>query len=260
MSLIVDINPVPWKILDLVRARILKNRAKKKKQGMNWSTDEVKRAMALQPHPLSKLRKEEPSFIFDNSISISYTLGEHTRVRIASNVPFGVVYLVDYWQLYKQVEDKEKRKAYICSTNDSEMVDYLETVDSLGLEGNTLTAGILWYEELGPLRTLVYISNFINPETGDSISAAVDVISIGYGVDGPVAGISSHFGTNSMPPVESYADTPYWAWPSRDGGYPDLINIDPYPKDRPLPDPLYDISKLEAIPGYVNTVVTEYYE
>ena len=32
MSLIVDINPVPWEILEQVKARILKNRAKKQKR------------------------------------------------------------------------------------------------------------------------------------------------------------------------------------------------------------------------------------
>jgi len=68
MSLIVNINPVPWKILDLVKARILKNRATKKKQGINWSTDGVKRDMALQPRPLSKRRKQEPSFIPSDNV------------------------------------------------------------------------------------------------------------------------------------------------------------------------------------------------
>jgi hypothetical protein len=70
MSLIVNINPVPWKILELVKARILKNRAQKKKQGMNWSTNDVKRAMALQPNPLSKRKKQEPSFMIDNEINL----------------------------------------------------------------------------------------------------------------------------------------------------------------------------------------------
>jgi hypothetical protein len=63
MSLIVDINPVPWKILDLVRARILKNRAKKAKKGMDWSQETIKREMSLQPGPLSKRKRDEPSFV-----------------------------------------------------------------------------------------------------------------------------------------------------------------------------------------------------
>jgi hypothetical protein len=61
MSLIVDINPVPWEILELVKARILKNRAKRQPQEQ---LGELKRAMSLRPGPLSrKRREEEPSFI-----------------------------------------------------------------------------------------------------------------------------------------------------------------------------------------------------
>lgn len=61
MSLIVDINPVPWEILELVKARILKNRAKRQPQEQ---LGELKRAMSLRPGPLSrKRREEEPSFV-----------------------------------------------------------------------------------------------------------------------------------------------------------------------------------------------------
>jgi hypothetical protein len=71
MSLIVDINPVPWKILDLVRARILKNRAKKAKKGIDWSKETLKREMSLQSEPLISRRKDEPSFGFNDPISIT---------------------------------------------------------------------------------------------------------------------------------------------------------------------------------------------
>jgi hypothetical protein len=61
MSLIVDINPVPWEILELVKARILKNRSKRQPQEQ---LGELKRAMSLRPGPLSrKRREEEPSFV-----------------------------------------------------------------------------------------------------------------------------------------------------------------------------------------------------
>ena len=63
MSLIVSVYPVPWKILALVKARILKNRAKKKKEGEGWDPDNLKRQMQLQPGPLSRFKKQEPSFI-----------------------------------------------------------------------------------------------------------------------------------------------------------------------------------------------------
>jgi hypothetical protein len=76
MSLIVDINPVPWKILGLVRARILKNRAKKAKKATDWSKETLKREMSLQSAPLISRRKDEPSFALSNdliSITIEYS-------------------------------------------------------------------------------------------------------------------------------------------------------------------------------------------
>ena len=74
MSLIIDIDPVPWKILDLVKARILKNRAKKAKKGTDWSKETLKREMSLQPGPLSRRKKDEPSFIYSSSIHYSISI------------------------------------------------------------------------------------------------------------------------------------------------------------------------------------------
>jgi hypothetical protein len=62
MSLIVDINPVPWEILDLVRARILKNRAKKQKR-QPGKGKELRRVMQVDNGILAKQRWEEPSFV-----------------------------------------------------------------------------------------------------------------------------------------------------------------------------------------------------
>lgn len=74
MSLIIDINPVPWKILDLVRARILKNRAKKAKKGVDWSKETLKRDMSLQPGPLSRRKRDEPSFVSGGTIHYSISM------------------------------------------------------------------------------------------------------------------------------------------------------------------------------------------
>ena len=74
MSLIIDINPVPWKILDLVRARILKNRAKTAKKGVDWSKETMKREMALQPGPLSRRKRDEPSFVGGPYVHYSITI------------------------------------------------------------------------------------------------------------------------------------------------------------------------------------------
>jgi hypothetical protein len=67
MSLIVDINPVPWDILELVKARILKNRAKK--QGRKpEKPGELRRVMQVDKGLLAKQRKEEPSFILSENV------------------------------------------------------------------------------------------------------------------------------------------------------------------------------------------------
>jgi hypothetical protein len=66
MSLIVDVNPVPWKILDLVRARILKNRAKKKKVDQGFSATAIRREINAQQGLLAKRRMEEPSFLIQD--------------------------------------------------------------------------------------------------------------------------------------------------------------------------------------------------
>lgn len=62
MSLIVDINPVPWEILEQVKARILKNRAKKQKRQPEKVRD-LRRVMQVDNGILAKQRWEEPSFI-----------------------------------------------------------------------------------------------------------------------------------------------------------------------------------------------------
>ena len=62
MSLIVDINPVPWEILEQVKARLLKNRAKKQKRQPEKGK-ELRRVMQVDNGILAKQRWEEPSFI-----------------------------------------------------------------------------------------------------------------------------------------------------------------------------------------------------
>jgi hypothetical protein len=67
MSLIVDINPVPWEILDLVKARILKNRANRQKRQPE-KPGELRRVMQVDNGLLARQRWEEPSFIFGERI------------------------------------------------------------------------------------------------------------------------------------------------------------------------------------------------
>jgi len=97
MSLIIDIDPVPWKILDLVRARILKNRAKKAKKGVDWSKETLKREMSLQPGPLSRRKRDEPSFVPGARIHYSITIldenYDYFKGRVQGQTSFnGVLY------------------------------------------------------------------------------------------------------------------------------------------------------------------------
>jgi hypothetical protein len=66
MSLIVDINPVPWDILELVKARILRNRAKKQRRQLE-NRKELRRVMRVDNGLLAKQRKDEPSFILSSN-------------------------------------------------------------------------------------------------------------------------------------------------------------------------------------------------
>jgi len=109
MSLIVDINPVPWEILELVKARILKNRAKRQPQEQ---LGELKRAMSLRPGPLSrKRREEEPSFVGQsNTPYFAFLISGNPRlIEIKTtvkpgyeNAPPGELQLYDYEYIYEQ--------------------------------------------------------------------------------------------------------------------------------------------------------------
>ena len=73
MSLIVDINPVPWEILEQVKARLLKNRAKKQKRQPEKGK-ELRRVMQVDNGILAKQRWEEPSFIAAGGLHYSIAI------------------------------------------------------------------------------------------------------------------------------------------------------------------------------------------
>ena len=89
MSLIVDINPVPWEILEQVKARILKNRAKKQKREPDKGK-ELQRVMQVDNGILAKQRWEEPSFIGG---------GKTPYIAIVISDRRG--YYIDFWQFIK---------------------------------------------------------------------------------------------------------------------------------------------------------------
>jgi hypothetical protein len=275
MSLIVEINPVPWKILALVKARILKNRAKQKKQGMNWSTDELKRAMSLQPHPLSKRKKQEPSFIMENGIYQVFSLGEHYR----SSVQGYYASKSDIWRIYVQIEGQEKKPALYLLSQVS-VPPYPPTPPDVYTTGVLYARNAYWDSSLSleftyTLRSIVYVSNFIDPETDEyySISAIITILTT---TDPkrpvPVANAAVSVDWTDIP----HSETPLHAWPygnslgdpnlepgqytGYDTGYVDENY--PFGPDEydfaVVPSPLYDISKLETMPGYIDTVTDEY--
>jgi hypothetical protein len=73
MSLIVDINPVPWEILEQVKARILRNRAKKQKRQPEKGK-ELRRVMQVDNGILAKQRWEEPSFVLGLENRVPYVV------------------------------------------------------------------------------------------------------------------------------------------------------------------------------------------
>ena len=111
MSLILEVYPVPWKILDLIKARILKNRAKKAKKGLDLGED-LKQMMSLRPGPLSRRRKDEPSFI--NSTNIKYTL-ELARTFATSGIAtdgFNYAIINNVYRLYAESDDTDGKQLW----------------------------------------------------------------------------------------------------------------------------------------------------
>lgn len=87
MSLIIDIDPVPWNVLEVVKCRILKNRAKAKRAVENCGGSEKKRADSLRPGPLSRKRKDEPSFVLSGDTPyIAIVTGGQYGHRVFSDV------------------------------------------------------------------------------------------------------------------------------------------------------------------------------
>ena len=83
MSLIVDINPVPWEILEQVKARLLKNRATKQKRQPEKGKD-LRRVMQVDNGILAKQRWEEPSFILS---------GDTPYIAIVTGGQYGTKYV-----------------------------------------------------------------------------------------------------------------------------------------------------------------------
>jgi hypothetical protein len=157
MSLIVDINPVPWRILDLVRARILRNRAKKAKKGMNWSKETLKREMSLHPGPLSRKRKDEPSFV-ESRRFVTYTIEGLRRYYSFQSYRGSEKKYTETWTIYVDWEGRKKKT----SEEQNQPILRLTFYNFLRDPRDPL-----YSDYQGPNVDTIYLSRFENLETGD---------------------------------------------------------------------------------------------
>jgi hypothetical protein len=160
MSLIVDINPVPWKILELVKARILKNRAKKENKGLDWSRESLKREMALQPMkpgPLLSKRRDEPSFVSSPRL-LTFTIeGKRTT---------GDQGIADEWKVYYQDEEQKG------TASRSLHVSLLEPVGT-----SSYFESAPFIDNFRNLRSKLYASFFADLGSSDSMTPVIVSIS-----------------------------------------------------------------------------------
>jgi len=160
MSLIVDINPVPWKILELVKARILKNRAKKENKGLDWSRESLKREMALQPMkpgPLLSKRRDEPSFVSSPKL-LTFAI-EGKRI-------VGDQGTVDEWKVYYQDEEQKgtaSRNLHVSLLEPVGTSSYFESAPFI--------------DNFRNLRSKLYASFFADLGSSDSMTPVIVSIS-----------------------------------------------------------------------------------
>jgi hypothetical protein len=261
MSLIIDIDPVPWKILDLVKARILKNRAKKAKKGTDWSKETLRREMALSPAPLISRKRDEPSFVPSGTF-ITYTIEGIRDFDVIGDGTGAIVYtVIDEWTIYAEWDGYEKK-----------------------IWAKLLFLDIKIDSDIGAPRSAVYISTFVDPQTGDELAPLISWTRyVTSGAGGPIDGIAG--GALAMTledpiPFDSFPETtqdPYGRLlnpaliPASGtnllaGEYNPLHAWTPVAPDQGPPlsfgygvtaaNPLaneYDISRIELAPGYNKT-------
>lgn len=281
MSLIIDINPVPWKILDLVRARILKNRAKKAKKGVDWSKETMKREMSLQPGPLSRRKRDEPSFIPSGRF-VTYTIeGVRRYFTISGSVQGNRKRIRTSWTIFVEWEGQETQP----EGRDKQPILRVES-------GNDTDYDL---DFSGPNVDTVYISQFESLETGDEgsplfiFSNAVTSLSFSQftGRAASAFSITPPFDLDNFPatnynsfsgsPTDDYQIADFYFHPSIAWGYEAAImstsfnplqawTLAPYVAPSPniknsaaastTSNPLeneYDTSIIQDAPGYMQT-------
>jgi hypothetical protein len=119
MSLIVDINPVPWEILDLVKARILKNRANRQKRQPE-KPGELRRVMWVDNGILAKQRWEEPSFIGGEDFPFLYILKRSIGVGGINSTFAFTLKINDVFVAEIDFKEMGKSKGYILIWSNNE--------------------------------------------------------------------------------------------------------------------------------------------
>ena len=274
MSLIIDIDPVPWRILDLVRARILKNRAKKAKKGVDWSKETLKREMSLQPGPLSRRKRDEPSFTGSPRV-LTFTV-EGTRTVVNTELPQPLPrppLIYDEWKVYYQDEQQKgtpSRNLHSTFFIPTGSTNYFE--------------GAFFINNFRNLKSKFYISFYLDPGSGDSLtpvlvlisSATVDA-SIGQGNVSPwtksIARLAASYGFPNEKPEEDIIRlteidendnyNPLHNWPDpkgyEAGSFYNVVNRERPPSPQtslPLATE-FDESRVAQIPGYIQTIALE---
>ena len=260
MSLIIDINPVPWKILDLVRARILKNRAKKAKKGVDWSKETLKREMSLQPGPLSRRKRDEPSFI--SSPTATFVIeGSMRRIDhpFGTEEPYNLVapYLYqESWSVYRQNTDDGTR-TYFAGV--SFQFPYNVT-------GPFFYFSNFAYKSPRDYKSRFYVSFFLTE--GDEFIAVTTGIETGKadaspsGFDGPFQ--TWHRGNAILHRIlDNDLSNPLHAWQEKQtiSSLRATVNKNPPWVDAQVPcpvDPEFDEARISTIPGYIQTLAFDF--
>ena len=192
MSLIVDINPVPWEILDLVKARILKNRAKKgkekgksrDKEGRQGLIDGAARRRPIQRPVglLAKQRKDEPNFILSGDTAYiafirKYAYLPHDSYSIKLNgIPSGNID-------FSAIENRNIFSYLIIWSNNAD--EQKKVIDELALTSAFLyPSGVV----TGVCKVIVPVVSEPNP--GDKINLEMTITK----VEGLVSNITYLYG------------------------------------------------------------------
>ena len=171
MSLIVDINPVPWEILEQVKARLLRNRAKKQKRQPEKGKV-LRRVMQMDNGILAKQRWEEPSFIGGRDRVFAIVFGAYivqvnsldnsgiTQIPISYTVKVNGSAVGNVTKL--ALSNKVERHVFIWSSSDSDLEEVIALIPFPGGQEVIDIVTVIETEQPDPEGvTIVELSNIV---------------------------------------------------------------------------------------------------